>query len=568
MTDSTGWPRLGCGVGLRAQHYDHILSERPRMDWFEAITENFMDSGGRPVRILEDVRRHYPVALHGVSLSIGSADPLHAGYLARLKELVGRIEPFVVSDHLCWCGVDGGNLHDLLPLPFTEEAIEHVARRIGQVQDLLGRPILIENVSSYVTYRHSTVPEWEFLAETARRAGCGILLDLNNVYVNSVNHGFDPLTYLRHIPGELVGQFHLAGHTNMGRYLFDTHGGEVIDPVWQLYRQALELYGKVSTLIEWDEHIPSFERLAEEARKARESYALAELKTPETLRAEGQARFAPYQARPTDPAAPDLVRMQRWMKTHIQPGARPDQEAAACLNVQGGDPGIERLAVYAGGYFARVHDALAEVYEAVKHLVGDEAFRQLTEEYAVAYPSGEYNLTYVGRQLPRFLAGHALTERLGFLPDLASLEWRIAMAFHAFDEVPADAEALSQAASQDAESLTLEFQPSVQVFTSVWPVVDLWQARQTPLNSIDIALEGRPQSALIHRRGSEVVCEIIPKEAFLLLEGLLSGATLGRSLERLTHADEDLPLAPWFADWAARGLLTGASAAAVQEVSE
>lgn len=536
------------------------------MDWFEAITENFMDSGGRPVRILEEVRRHYPVALHGVSLSIGSADPLHAGYLARLKELVERVDPFIVSDHLCWCGVDGSSLHDLLPLPFTEEAIEHVAERIGRVQDLLGRSILIENVSSYVTYRHSTMPEWEFLAETARRAGCGILLDLNNIYVNSVNHGFDPLDYIRHIPGERVGQFHLAGHTNMGRYLFDTHGGRIIDPVWRLYEQALERYGKVSTLIEWDEHIPSFERLADEARKAREFYEKAVLKSPAALRADSpEGRLTPYPSPSAEASAPTLVQIQRWMKTHIQPGARPDPAAAACLNTQGGDPGVERLAVYAGGYFARVHDALAEIYEAVRHLLGDEAFRQLAEEYAVAYPSGEYNLTYVGRQLPGFLQGHAQTARLGFLPDLASLEWRIAMAFHAFDESPVDVQTLSEAASQDPEGLTLEFQPSAQVFTSTWPVVDLWQARRTPLVSIDIPLEGRPQSALIYRRGSEVFCEILPKEAFVLLEGLLSGATLGRSLERLSDAEEGLPLEQWFADWASRGLLIGASAGSAVE---
>ncbi|MCG3176788.1 MAG: hypothetical protein MOGMAGMI_01752 [Candidatus Omnitrophica bacterium] len=561
MTELGGWPRLGCGVGLRSTHYDTVLSEHPRMDWFEAITENFMDSGGRPVRILEEVRRRYPVALHGVSLSIGSADPLHPRYLSRLRELVDRIEPFVVSDHLCWCGVDGDSLHDLLPLPFTEEAIEHVVRRVGQVQELLGRPILIENVSSYVTYRHSTVPEWEFLAETARRSGCGILLDLNNVYVNSVNHGFDPSEYLRRLPGELVGQFHLAGHTNMGRYLFDTHGGEVIDPVWRLYEQALELYGKVSTLIEWDDRIPSFERLAEEARKAREYYERAELKSPDRLASESAGRVTPYVVRTAPAGAPALVETQRWLKTHIKPGARPEDAAAVCLNPQGGDPGVERLAVYAGGYFARVHEALAEVYESVRHLLGEAAFRELADAYAVAHPSREYNLTYVGRQLPQFLEGHPHTERLGFLPDLAALEWRVTEAFHAYDGPAATAEVLSAAAELDPERLTLEFQPSVQVFASMWPVVDLWQARRTPLDKLDIALEGRPQCALVYRRGSEVVCEVIAKEAFLILEALLSGATLGRALERLSDADEELPLGPWFADWSAKGLLTGAGSA-------
>jgi len=239
------------------------------MDWFEAISENSMDSGGRPLAILEAVRRHYPVALHGVSLSIGSADPLNPTYLERLKALADRIEPVSVSDHLCWTGVDGENLHDLLPLPCTEEAVAHVVARIQRVQECLGRRILLENVSTYVTYQHSTMPEWEFLTEVAQRAGCGILLDLNNVYVNAYNHQFDPYEYLREIPGELVAQFHLAGHTDHGAYLFDTHSRPVIEAVWELYREALRQWGPVSTMIEWDEDIPPFSRLSAEAEKAR-----------------------------------------------------------------------------------------------------------------------------------------------------------------------------------------------------------------------------------------------------------------------------------------------------------
>ena len=270
--DRQAWPILGCGVGLRTEHYDLITHEWPRMDWFEAISENFMDSGGRPLHILEDVRRHYPVALHGVSLSIGSTDPLNLEYVTRLKALVERIDPVIISDHLCWTGVEGENLHDLLPLPFTEDAIRHVAGRIQQVQETLGRRILLENVSTYVTYTHSTMPEWEFLVEVATRSGCGILLDLNNLYVNAYNHQFDPHDYLHHIPGELIGQFHLAGHTDMGAYLFDTHNAPVIDKVWELYRDVLTRWGPVTTLIEWDEDIPPFSHLAEEADKARAIY--------------------------------------------------------------------------------------------------------------------------------------------------------------------------------------------------------------------------------------------------------------------------------------------------------
>ena len=263
------WPRLGCGVGLRTEHYEVITRDEPPMDWFETISENFMDSGGRPRQILEAVRRRAPVALHGVSLSIGSTDPLDEGYLARLKALVERINPAIVSDHLCWTGVAGQNLHDLLPLPFTEEALRHIVARVQRVQAVLGRPILLENVSTYVAYQHSTMPEWEFLTAVARQAGCGILLDLNNLYVNAVNHQFDPHDYLAYLPGELVGQFHLAGHTNEGAFLFDTHSRPILDEVWALYREALGRWGPVTTLIEWDADIPPFEYLAEEAAQAR-----------------------------------------------------------------------------------------------------------------------------------------------------------------------------------------------------------------------------------------------------------------------------------------------------------
>jgi uncharacterized protein (UPF0276 family) len=258
-------------VGLRTDHFDVITRDWPPMDWFEVISENFMDSGGRPLHVLEQVRRRYPVGLHGVSLSIGSADPLDGRYLARLNALVERVDPAIVSDHLCWTGVDGEQLHDLLPLPFTEEAVRHVVERVERVQEALGRRILLENVSAYVTYRHSTMPEWEFLTEVARRSGCGLLLDLNNAYVNGRNHHLDPAGFLT-IPGELIGQFHLAGHTDMGAYLFDTHSRPIIDEVWALYRQALERWGPVTTLIEWDEDIPPFERLADEAATARQIY--------------------------------------------------------------------------------------------------------------------------------------------------------------------------------------------------------------------------------------------------------------------------------------------------------
>lgn len=262
-------PYLGHGVGLRTQHFPHVWDGSARVDWFEVISENFMIQGGRPVAVLERARGLAPIVLHGVSLSIGSTDALNEDYLGALRALIARVEPAWVSDHLCWGSFGGHYAHDLLPLPYTEEALCHVVERVRVVQDRLGRQILIENVSSYLTYGHSVLTEWEFLSEVAARADCGLLLDVNNIYVSAVNHGFDPLTYLSGVPVGRVGQIHLAGHSDMGTHLLDTHSGPVSARVWDLYRAAVQRFGRVSTLIEWDEDVPPFEVLVAEAERAR-----------------------------------------------------------------------------------------------------------------------------------------------------------------------------------------------------------------------------------------------------------------------------------------------------------
>jgi len=261
--------QLGHGIGLRPKHYGRFLEERPKVDWVEAISENHLSLGGRPNAVLEKVRRDMPVVLHGVSLAIGSVDPLDPVLLRGLAGLVKRIEPAWVSDHLCWGRHKGRYAHDLLPLPFTEEALRLVVDRVQRVQDALGRQILLENVSSYVRFQDSSMPEWEFVARVAEGADCGILLDVNNVYVSARNHGFDPFAYLEGIPAARVGQFHLAGHTDKGAYLLDSHDAAVPDPVWDLYRAAVRRFGRVPALVEWDERIPPLEELIAESERAR-----------------------------------------------------------------------------------------------------------------------------------------------------------------------------------------------------------------------------------------------------------------------------------------------------------
>jgi uncharacterized protein len=272
------FPRLGFGLGLRPPHYEDALAGAPGVDWWEVISENFLVAGGNPRRVLREVRERWPVVLHGVSLSIGSVDPVDDDYLARLAALVAEVDPPIVSDHLCWSGLGGHAAHDLWPLPYTDEALAVVVDKVGRVQDRLGRRILLENPSSYVTFTASHIPEAEFLAEVARRADCGILLDVNNVYVSSTNHGWDPAAYLAALPVDRVGQIHLAGHSDHGTHLLDTHDHPVCDAVWALYGDALARFGEVASMIERDDAIPAIDELIGELEHARQ--IARELGTP------------------------------------------------------------------------------------------------------------------------------------------------------------------------------------------------------------------------------------------------------------------------------------------------
>src|SRR5947199_561347 len=263
-------PFLGFGLGMHAQHYDEILGGRQPIDWFEVISENYMLPGGQPLRILERIRARYPVVMHGVSLSIASTAPPDFDYLQGLRDLARRVEPQWVSDHLCWTGVHGRNLHDLLPIPYTREALDHVVSRVQLVQDFLGRRIALENVSTYVQFRNCEMTEWEFLAELSRRSGCWLLFDVNNVYVSAFNHGYDPMTFLNGIPADRVVQFHMAGHSHMGTHIIDTHDHPVCEDVWELYAAALKRFGRVSTMIERDDNIPPLDELLIEVARTRE----------------------------------------------------------------------------------------------------------------------------------------------------------------------------------------------------------------------------------------------------------------------------------------------------------
>ena len=258
----------GYGLGLRTEHYADFLADssrlRQRVDWLEVISENYMVPGGKPLHMLDQIRRDFPMVMHGVSLSIGSTAPLDTDYLTQLKTLIDRVEPAWISDHLCWTGTDGLNLHDLLPMPYTETALRHLVERISQVQEILGRKILLENVSSYVSYRADEMSEWEFIAALLQRSGCDLLLDVNNIYVSSVNHGFNPQHFIDAIPAAHIRQIHLAGHENHGSYIIDTHDHPVCDAVWDLYAYTVRRLGAVPTMIERDDNIPPLNELLDE----------------------------------------------------------------------------------------------------------------------------------------------------------------------------------------------------------------------------------------------------------------------------------------------------------------
>lgn len=262
-------PSPGFGLGLRTVHYADFLNQPQRVDWLEVISDNYLVPGGKPMRMLDSIRERYPLAMHGVAMSIGSVGGVDPAYLKQLRQLVDRVQPLWVSDHLCWTGVHGRQLHDLMPLPYTEEALDVVVRNVRQAQDALGRRLVLENVSSYVHFKQSHMSEWDFICAVCEQADCLLLLDVNNIYVSSVNHGFDPMDYLRRVPIDRVQQIHLAGHTDKGDHIIDTHDHPVAASVWDLYAHACRRFGDVATMIERDDHIPPLQDLVDELDQAR-----------------------------------------------------------------------------------------------------------------------------------------------------------------------------------------------------------------------------------------------------------------------------------------------------------
>lgn len=543
---------MGHGVGLRAEHFQEILEKKPKVDWFEAISENFMDTEGKPLKILEKVRADYPVGLHGTSLSIGSVGGLNPLYLEKLKKLSDRIQPAIISDHLCWAEHGGKRLFDLLPLPFTSESLELVVRHVDQLQSYLGRRILLENVSAYISFKHSEMTEWDFLNQVARQSGCGLLLDVNNIYVNSFNHNFSPQDYLDGIDSESVLQYHISGHTDKGKFLFDTHVGEVIQPVWQLYAAAVRRFGDVSSLIEWDTEIRGFDELLALNEKSRE-VARTKNQEPGARRKKETSVLLPgsWSLVP----GPKLNEIQHWFADEVL--KKNSTSLAQTLNEQAGDPGIQRMEVYAEGYPARISEALAEAYPAISKILGAGAFSDLARGFAQSRSFEHYNLNAVAPFFPDFLRATPWRESFPFLNDLADLERAVHLAFHAKTHDPATPEDFAEKAARDGENLVFQFQPHVFVVRSFWPIFDIWNARHLPPAEIKIEVENRPQAVLVHRKNEQVFCQILDTMEAAVLQQLIKGETLSCAFDVMTEADDIAPVQSWFTKWIALGLMTG-----------
>jgi len=431
-------PDLGIGVGFRVPHYRQIAEKRPQMDWFEVVSENFMVEGGAPLHWLDQLIANYPVVLHGVSMSLGGREP--QGYLRKLARLVDRVNPPWVTDHVCFTGTDSLRVHDLLPVPYTESVLQHMADNIRRVQDALSKPFGVENPSSYLSWHATHMPEWVFMAELAERADCGILLDVNNIFVSSVNHGFDPREYIDHIPRDRVIQMHLAGHTVFPTHRLDTHDAPVAQEVWDLYRYAIRRFGPVSTLVEWDGDIPSFERLQEEAERARSerNAALAEPRT--------DVRSANEVGRPAVKLPSD------WRQDMVDMIAeqRPPDDAMFA-----GGPGLtasEQLDVYREQYGLRIGDAVREEIPGLVALAGDSA-DDLIGRYIVERPSTSWTLNVVADRLPGWLEEQGVAAEW---VEMARLDCAVSSGFEAANGVTPTPEDL-------ATLPELELQPHVRL---------------------------------------------------------------------------------------------------------
>ncbi|HEX7634551.1 MAG TPA: DUF692 family protein [Noviherbaspirillum sp.] len=527
------FPRLGVGIGLRAAHYRQFLEHRPKADWLEVHTENYLDAGGWDAHVLQQLRRDYPISLHGVGMGIGSARGFSERHLQQVREVVERIEPVLVSEHLCWGAVEDRHLNDLLPLPLTHEALNLVCERVERIQEMLERRILLENVSAYLRYRDDAMSEAQFLAAVAARTGCGILLDINNLYVNLLNHQEDPLAALAIIAPHSVGEMHLAGHLVTPEAVIDHHGDRIAQPVWELYEKALQRFGAVSTLIEWDTHIPALDVLLEEARHARRI-------TDEVAQRKAAERLA--------------VTQQVFSNALFDA-----QTELPALTMFKGDlqRTTQRLALYRGNLTANWDKALASAYPVLLTLTGEEFFTALARAYGKAHPSMAGDLNCFGAHFADFLASFEHVAGYPYFPDMARLEWALHRAHYAASAEPLIATALAGLTPEQLDAARFTFHPACALLAFSWAVVELWQAHQPGAEGRFPQELERPDYALVVRPRWKTDVLPLTAAAHAALALLQQGQVLGNALDAALAIDPGFDFGAHLQQWLQHGIFTG-----------
>ena len=550
MTQTNSYfPDLGFGLGLRTAHYGHIFEHRPDLDWFEIISENFMDTDGRAKRNLARIREHYPIVMHGVALSIGTVDPLNSDYLDKLKKLMDFAQPAWISDHLCWTGIAHRNSHDLLPVPYTEEALKHIVSRIAQVQDVLGRPIALENPSTYLEFKTSHIPEAEFLAEMAQQSGCHLLLDVNNVYVSCYNHRQDAKAYIDALPMDKVAQIHLSGHSNRGTHIIDTHDDHVSDEVWALYRYAIHKAGRiVNTMVEWDDKIPAWDVLYEELGKARKAADEAHHYTPLPELAQPSL---PYVANIVTP----LVDSQTVMQDAIFKGRSADP--GSWIRDKKDFSAEDQLAVYINAYRARLREVTAEDYPVLKACLGDETFHTLIEDFVSDTASDYFNIGRYAAKLPDYLIRHKPANRAAH--EVAILENAVSQLTDPQETVALAPGHLQGKTAEDLMQERLYPRTALRLFAFGYRVNEYYIAvKEEQPNA-----QPEPGNSFIAVfRHDDVVWRMpLAENEYRLLLKLFGGMPIGEALDTL-QTELGLPedelaghLSDWFARWMRNGLL-------------
>ncbi|MES2316056.1 MAG: DUF692 family multinuclear iron-containing protein [Pseudomonadota bacterium] len=533
-------PQCQVGVGLRAPHYRQFLEQRPRLDWLEIHTENFLGQSGFDWHVLQELRRDYPFSLHGVGLGLGSARGFSEEHLERVRALVQRVEPMLVSEHLCWGAVHDRQLNDLLPLALDEAMLALLCERVGRVQDSLGRQLLLENVSTYVRFRADSMSEAEFMAALARRSGCALLLDVNNLYVNQCNHGEDAMAAMAAIAPGSVGEIHLAGHLVTPTAVIDHHGARVAPEVWALYQAALARFGGVPTLIEWDTDVPPLEVLLEEADKARElacRAAPAAVAGAQT-KVEGAGAFPPYGVLENQQSAFSAALFD------------VDNEAHILAHITGGS---DRFSLYRGNLSATWDKVLSNAFPVIRQLLGEEFFSALSRAFGRTHPSTSPDLNEFGAAFSHFLAGFEHVAEYPWLPDMARLEWALHRSYYGPDRAALAADALAALSPEQFELARFTLHPAASLFQSSWAVVPQWLAHQAGEPALPAVMDS-PSFAVIARPRWKTELASLSGAQFAALAALANGASMGEALDAAFGIDDDFDVAANLRLWLELGL--------------